>query len=316
MDALFVGQTYIDVTFLADEIPTGDDKTVARDYAISFGGNAVTAAFACAKLGIAPDLLTSIADDYLGRMFIDMAAKYAIPVHHRKVRESSLSFIMPRGGKRAIVRCRDDHYLHPVPPLNLTGCRALHLDGHQADAAMHYARTCREAGILTSLDGGGLRSNTHELLEFIDVAIVAERLGEQMNLTHGEMLTYLKSRGCRIGGVTLGERGLLWYDETGAEGVLPALSVPADAVVDTNGAGDTFHGAYVYSAMARPDLPWREHFILARAASAYAIQHLGNEASLPTLADIAATQAAFPENRLGAFVMEDAPQRRGLKSAG
>ncbi|HZH09114.1 MAG TPA: sugar kinase [Microvirga sp.] len=300
MQALFVGQTYIDVTFLADELPTGDDKTVARDYAISFGGNAVTAAFACAKLGIAPDLLTSIADDWLGRMFIDMAAKYGISVHHRKVRESSLSFIMPRGGKRAIVRCRDDHYLHPVPPLNLQGCRALHLDGHQADAAMHYAKVCREAGILTSLDGGGLRSNTHELLEFIDVAIVAERLCEQMNLNPGEMLTYLKGRGCRIGGVTMGERGMLWYDENGTESVLPALDIPASAVVDTNGAGDIFHGSYVYSAMARPDLPWREHFILARAASAHAIQHLGNEASLPSLSDIGETQARFSERKLAA----------------
>jgi sugar/nucleoside kinase (ribokinase family) len=300
MHALFVGQTYIDVTFLADELPTGDEKTVARDYAISFGGNAVTAAFACAKLGIPPDLLTSIADDWLGRMFIDMAAKYGISVHHRKVAESSLSFIMPRGGKRAIVRCRDDHYLHPVPPLNLTGCKALHLDGHQADAAMHYARTCRETGILTSLDGGGLRSNTHELLEFIDVAIVAERLCEQMNLTPAEMLSYLKSRGCKIGGVTLGERGLVWYDETGMEGVLPALDVPGEAVVDTNGAGDIFHGAYVYSAMARPELSWSEHFIFARAASAHAIQHLGNEASLPTMADIAQTQERFTERRLAA----------------
>jgi sugar/nucleoside kinase (ribokinase family) len=295
MHALFVGQTYIDVTFLADEIPTGDEKTVARDYAISFGGNAVTAAFACAKLGIAPDLLTSIADDWLGRMFIDMAAKYGISVHHRKVAESSLSFIMPRGGKRAIVRCRDDHYLHPVPPLNLEGCRALHLDGHQADAAMHYARLCREAGILTSLDGGGLRSNTHELLEFIDVAIVAERLCEQMNLTPSEMLAYLKGRGCRIGGVTLGERGLVWYDEAGQEGVLPSLDIPAKAIVDTNGAGDIFHGAYVYSAMARPELTWRDHFIFARAASAHAIQHLGNEASLPSREDIARTQERYAE---------------------
>ena len=83
---------------------------------------------------------------------------------------------------------------------------------------MHYAKICREAGILTSLDGGGLRSNTHELLEFIDVAIVAERLCEQMDLTPAEMLGYLKSRGCRIGGVTLGERGLVWYDETGQRG--------------------------------------------------------------------------------------------------
>ncbi len=300
MHALFVGQTYIDVTFLADEIPTGDDKTVARDYAISFGGNAVTAAFACAKLGLPPDLLTSIADDWLGRMFIDMAAKYGISVHHRKVKELSLSFIMPHGGKRAIVRCRDDHYLHPVPPLNIAGCRALHLDGHQADAAMHYARICREAGILTSLDGGGLRSNTHELLEFIDVAIVAERLCEQMNLTASEMLAYLKGRGCKIGGVTMGERGLLWYDEAGTESLMPALAVPSAAVIDTNGAGDIFHGAYVYSAMAQPDLPWRQHFLFARAASAYAIQHLGNEASLPTLHDITETQQRFGERKLAA----------------
>jgi sugar/nucleoside kinase (ribokinase family) len=315
MHALFVGQTYIDVTFLADELPTGDEKTVARDYAISFGGNAVTAAFACAKLGIAPDLLTSIADDWLGRMFIDMAAKYGISVHHRKVAESSLSFIMPRGGKRAIVRCRDDHYLHPVPPLNLEGCKALHLDGHQADAAMHYARTCREAGILTSLDGGGLRSNTHELLEFIDVAIVAERLCEQMNLTPGGMLDYLKGRGCKIGGVTLGERGLVWYDETGQESVLPALDVPAEAVVDTNGAGDIFHGSYVYSALARPELSWREHFIFARGASSHSIQHLGNEASLPSLEDIARAQASFAEKPVPASSLARLLSKTDLEKA-
>ena len=77
MDALFIGQTYIDVTFLVDEIPTGDEKVVARDYAVSFGGNAVSAAFCCAKLGVVPDLMTSLADDWLARMFLDMAANTA-----------------------------------------------------------------------------------------------------------------------------------------------------------------------------------------------------------------------------------------------
>ena len=43
MQALFIGQTYIDVTFITDHIPTGDDKHVADAYAVSFGGNAVTA---------------------------------------------------------------------------------------------------------------------------------------------------------------------------------------------------------------------------------------------------------------------------------
>jgi sugar/nucleoside kinase (ribokinase family) len=160
MQALFIGQTYIDVTFLADHMPTGDEKHVASAYAISFGGNAVTAAFCCAKLGHVPDVLTTVADDWLGRMFLDMAAKYGISIHARKVHESSLSLIMPKDGKRAIVRCRDDDYLHPFAILHLAGCRALHLDGHQPDAAIHYARLCRQAGILTSLDGGGLRAKS------------------------------------------------------------------------------------------------------------------------------------------------------------
>ena len=297
MQALFIGQAYIDITFVADSLPTGDEKAVARDYAVSFGGNAVTAAFCCAKLGVAPDLLASVADDWLGRMFIDMAAKYGISVHHRKVVESSLSFVMPKAGQRAIVRCRDDRYLHPYPPLNMTGCRALHVDGHQADAALDYAKACREAGILTSLDGGGVRSNTHELLEFIDIAVVAERLCEQMKMTPGEMLQYLRSRGCRVGAVTMGPRGLIYYQGAGADRSIPALAVPTDSVIDTNGAGDIFHGAYIYSYLTNPFVVWEDHFRFARAASAHAIQHLGNEASLPTLADINAAHARFAERR-------------------
>ncbi|MET0605121.1 MAG: sugar kinase [Beijerinckiaceae bacterium] len=300
MDALFIGQTYIDVVFIADHIPTGDEKAVAKDYAVSFGGNAVTAAFACAKLGVVPDLLTSLADDWLGRMFLDMARKYEIPVHGRKVRESSLSFVMPRDGKRAIVRARDDRYLHPFPALNLEGCRALHLDGHQPDAAIHYAKACRDAQILTSLDGGGLRENTQELLAFIDVAIVAERLCEQMSLSPQEMLWHLKSRGCRIGGVTLGEEGMIWYDEAGTLLHMPALAIAQDHVIDTNGAGDVFHGAYVYSYLANPGAPWRVHFEFARAASTHKIQHLGNEAGLPTLRQVEQAMQLFDVRRASA----------------
>ena len=262
MKALFIGQSYIDVTFLTDHMPSGDEKTVARDYAVSFGGNAVTAAFCCAKLGIAPDLLASVADDWLGRMFIDMAAKYGISVHHRKVAKSSLSFIMPKGGQRAIVRCRDDNFKHPFPLLDLAGCRALHVDGHQPDAAIHYAKICREAGILTSLDGGGLRANTHDLLAFIrrrDRRRAAVRADE----AHARRDAGLSQRARRaaIGGVTHRARKVCsGTTKRDAERFLPALDVPDRLVIDTNGAGDIFHGAYVYSYLIDPDAEWEQHF--------------------------------------------------------
>ena len=293
MNALVIGQTYIDVTMLASTMPTGDDKAVADDYAIAFGGNAVTAAFCAARFGQSVDLLTSLADDWLGRMFLDMAAKYQISIHGRKVRRSSLSFILPSDGRRAILRARDDAYLHPLPQLNIEGCRALHLDGHQADAALHYARACRERGVLTSLDGGGLRANTHELLEFVDVAICSTRLCEQMDQTPRSMLDYLKARGCRIGGVTEGEHGLLWYDERGEISRSPALPVPPEKVIDTSGAGDVFHGAYVTLYLERPNAAWREHFEFARAASAFKVQRLGNEAGLPSHAEVAQMRALY-----------------------
>jgi sugar/nucleoside kinase (ribokinase family) len=131
------------------------------------------------------------------------------------------------------------------------------------------------------------------LLAFIDVAVVAERLCEQMRLTPREMLDYLKTRGCRIGGVTSAERGFLWYEGTGAVRSLDGLPVPPQRILDTSGAGDVFHGAYVHSYLADPGMTWDDHFRFARAAAAHKIQHLGNEAGLPALADIEAIQREF-----------------------
>ncbi|MBM3654619.1 MAG: sugar kinase, partial [Alphaproteobacteria bacterium] len=154
MDALFIGHAYIDVTMSADRLPTGDQKTLARDYAVSFGGNAVTAGFACAKLGHPVGLLTTLAPDWLGHMFMDMAHTYGVHVHPRRVARSSLSFVWPNDGKRAILRARNDNYLQAFPRLDISEARLLHLDGHMADAALHYAKAARAYGVLVSLAGG------------------------------------------------------------------------------------------------------------------------------------------------------------------
>ena len=293
MDALFIGHAYIDLTMLADRLPHGDQKTLARDYAVSFGGNAVTAGFACAKLGHPVGLLTTLAPDWLGHMFMDMAHSYGVNVHPRRVARSSLSFVWPNDGKRAILRARDDDYLQAFPRLDISQAQLLHLDGHMADAALHYAKAARARGALVSLDGGALRPCIEELMGYVDVAIVAEKLCEQMSMSELDMLGWLKSKGCRIGGVTTGEKGMLWYDESGEISQMPSLAVPHALIIDTSGAGDVFHGAYCASYLERPDAPWREHFEFARAASAHKIQHLGNEAGLPSPGDVAAALAAF-----------------------
>jgi sulfofructose kinase len=293
LDALFIGHAYIDVTMRADALPQGDEKTVAEDYAVSFGGNAVTAGFCCAKLGIAPDLLVPVARDWLGHMFMDMAGAYGLRVHSRRVARSSLSFVFPKEGKRSILRARDDHYLQSFPRLDLSSARLLHLDGHMSDAAIHYAKAARARGVTVSLDGGAMRPDLIELMDHVDVAIVAMDLCRHMSLSEGEMLELLTQKGCRVVGVTDGARGLLWREGDGEPQRMPALRVPQDRVIDTSGAGDVFHGAYCFSYLDDPEAPWAQHFEFARAASAHKVQHLGNEAGLPSKADIVLAQRRF-----------------------
>jgi len=295
LEALFLGHAYIDLTMQTDCMPTGDEKAVAKDYAVSFGGNAVTAGFACAKLGRDVHLLTSVAQDWLGHMFLDMAQNYGIKVHPRSVKRSSLSFILPNNGQRAILRARDDEYLENFPILNLSPLKLLHLDGHMPDAAIFYAKKSYEQNTLVSLDGGALRPGLIELLSYVHVAIVSERLCQQMSLSPDQMLFFLKGKGVKIGGVTIGSKGMLWYDETGVVQHLPSLRVPKEKIIDTSGAGDVFHGAYCASYLERPNDPWRNHFIIARAGAAHKIQRLGNEAGLPSQKDILYACSAYLE---------------------
>ena len=267
---------------------------MAHDYAVSFGGNAVTAAFACAKLGFVPDLIATVADDWLGRMFLDMARTYAIPVHPRSVARSSLSFVLPNDGKRAIIRARDDKFLHPFPDLDLDRLpRPCISTAIRAMRRCIMPKLCRARGILTSLDGGGLRGNLDALLSYDRC-----RHRRRTALRADETFAAADARISQGQGLQDRRRHArrarpLWYDESGDVSRLPALPVPQDKIIDTSGAGDVFHGAYIASYLAEPDKDFAEHFRFARAAAAYKITHLGNEAGLPTQADVAAIRREY-----------------------
>jgi sugar/nucleoside kinase (ribokinase family) len=51
----------------------------------------------------------------------------------------------------------------------------------------------------------------------------------------------------------------------------------------------------VAAYLANPDQPWADHFDFARGASAFKIQHLGNEAGLPTAAEVGRMHELFGE---------------------
>ena len=297
MEALFIGQTYIDVTFLTDRIPTGDEKVVARDYAVSFGGNAVSAAFCCAKLGIVPDLMTSLADDWLAPH---------VPRHGGEVRNFGSR---PEGeGVLALLRDAEPRHArdHPLPrrPLSPPGSAARHhrlpraasrrASGRRGDPLRETLP--RDAASSPRSTAAGCAPTRWSCLDIIDVAICSERLCEQLKLSpQGAMRAAARQRlphRRRHVGRHAASSGTT---SAATSGTCRRLRCRSDEVIDTNGAGDIFHGAYMYSYLTAPKKPWEAHFRFARAASAHSVRFLGIEHSLPTRADVVAAERAFRE---------------------
>ena len=77
--------------------------------------------------------------------------------------------------------------------------------------------------------------------------------------------------------VTLGEKGLL-YRRDGKITLMPAFKVKA---VDTNGAGDIFHGAFAYAI--KQQLDFYDVLKISSMASAISVQTLGAQSSIPQL---------------------------------
>ena len=103
------------------------------------------------------------------------------------------------------------------------------------------------------------------------------------------------AKGCRVAAVTLGNRGVAWLDGMSLQH-LPAFAVDA---VDTNGAGDVFHGALAFALGAHWQLGNALRF--ASAVAALKCRYAGARAGVPdfagAMAFLEASDAARGGNR-------------------
>ena len=86
----------------------------------------------------------------------------------------------------------------------------------------------------------------------------------------------LCDEGASIAIVTLGERGSVIFWERGIEEI-PAFAVE---VADTTGAGDAYHGAFMYALLQDWDVPRMARF--ASAVGSMNCRAIGGRSALPT----------------------------------
>jgi sugar/nucleoside kinase (ribokinase family) len=256
VDVVGVGLNATDTVIRLPHFPTFDSKMHVLSDERRPGGQVASALVACRRWGLTTRYIGSIGDDDAGRFQQRELEREGVEAYWLVVPgvRSQFAYILvdESTGERTILWGRDPGLeIRPeqIEREWIERARLLHVDGHDAHAAARAARWAREAGIPVTADIDNVYPGTEELLESVDYLLgtaefPARLLGEE-DLLKG--LPRLAARyGCRIVGATMGSRGALAWDGTRFH-YSPALRIDT---VDTTGAGDIFHGGYIYGILA------------------------------------------------------------------
>ena len=281
-----IGANVFDTLYNIPTYPTEDTKMRATACKTAGGGPVATGLVAAQKLGEDTAYIGVLSDDNGGRFLKADFEKYGVKTDLIEVKSGYRSFasvlwLCTDTASRTCVFDKGD-----LPPLVLTdeqkqGVRdaeILMVDGNEMDAAVDAAAIARDSGTKVLYDCGGLYEGVERLLALTDIMIPSEEfaLGHTGCATAAEAAKNLFDLySPEIVVITQGKRGGIIYD---GEKVTEYPIYPAD-VVDSNGSGDVFHGAFAAALVKGFDYLKCCHF--SSAVSALKCTGIGARESVP-----------------------------------
>jgi sulfofructose kinase len=288
-DAVGFGLNAVDHLIVVPEYPAFDTKVRFTEYEKSAGGQTASAMVSLQRLGLKTAYAGRFGSDEDGRFGLRAIEYEGVNLDFAEMidgADNQIAFIIidSRSGERTIIWDRDERlsYRPDEAPLDLAGRgRILHIDAHDPPACAVMARAARDAGAIVTADIDNIYEGLPELLPLIDVLITSAEFPHRLTGISDERasLVEMKARyGCAIVGITLGARGaLINCDRAFIES--PAFEVPGGCR-DTTGAGDAFHGGFIYGMLSGQDL--ETCMTLGNAVAALKCRSLGARAALPT----------------------------------
>ncbi len=295
-DVVGIGVATLDFIGVAAGEPLLGAKQPVAAWLEAGGGPVATALVALARLGARVCMAGAVGDDAYGQRIIADLQREGVATDGMQVRpgRSHVAFVLAEPGRdRRTVWWYSDPAVFEtatVDPDLITSARLLHLDTYMPAATLAAARIMREAGGLVMLDAERLKETTLPLLPLCDVQIVSERFGREAT---GEAdparaaLLLHRSYGNLVV-VTAGERGS-WCVGRDELFHTPAFAVD---VVDTTGAGDVFHGGFLYGLLR--GWPLRRTARFASALAALKCRKAGGRAGIPTPEEVEQLLQAQP----------------------
>jgi sulfofructose kinase len=288
-DAVGFGLNSVDHLCIVPEYPHLDSKSEIVQYEQLPGGQVATAMLFLSRMGLKTKYIGKIGGDNLGHFCLKKLELEAIDISSIRIEESarnqfSIIIIDQQSGERTVLCQRDSRLDFKEPELNedaICSGRILHLDGNDP-ASLRAASWCQKQEIPVSIDLDKVAPNCTALIEQIDFLIVSSSFPSEYTGISDPIESFYSLRRKFNGflAMTLGGNGAMaWVGDRCIQ--FPGLPVKA---VDSTGAGDIFHGAFIYGLLQ--NWPLNKIMAFANASAGLSCTHLGAQSGIRSLSEI------------------------------
>jgi sulfofructose kinase len=296
-DCIGLGVNAIDYLGVLDPYPQLDEKVDVVKSSVQGGGPVPTAMVTLARLGSKVCYVGKVGADTEGDFVKAQFEKQGVDTRYmitdRKTKTSrAFIWVDKRTGKRTVALDRDKKDCLKESDLafmDSASTRFLHLDAREPEINIEVARWARRLNAEVCLDVGSLRPDVERIFPYIDHLIVSKRFACSFMETadHMDACRKMMKYGCKTVVVTLGEEGCI-CGRGNRVFHSPGYKV---RVTDTTGAGDVFHGAFIYGLLRRWTLKRIASF--ANACAALKCRKLGGRAGIPNLIEVTDLMESF-----------------------
>jgi len=289
-DVIGLGIAPLDILGILPRYPSLDEKAEFTQTSIQGGGPVPTAMVTLAKLGARVSFVGKIGKDPNGALVREELVKEGVDTSHLIIEPKAKTpvayiWIDGRNGKKAIALDRtNSSSLKPreLAREHITSGKFLHLDGRETEACLQAAKWAKEEGIKVVLDLGSPRPKLEPLLDLTDYLITSMGFAQAYSreIDPMEAVRALFQPHYQAVVVTFGERGSMGYSPP-VTIYQPPFKVK---VVDTTGAGDVFHGAFIYSLLQGWSLA--EALKFSNGAAALKCTKIGGRKGIPSRKEV------------------------------
>ena len=287
-----IGQSAYDITLPMDYYPIENKKTRVYGKVECGGGSSSNCAYLLAKWGVNTYFAGVVGNDYYGSKIKEEYDSVGVNTKYLQFSDefpTTSSYIIANTsiGSRTILTSRDKNIRMNAAEIDDTFDFLL-FDGYEKEFSMEVVR--KNPNAIKVLDAGSMKEATVELAHVVDYVVCSHDFAEdysKVKIDYDNINTIiaaydvLKAEFKHNVIITLEDRGCFTYIDGKGYTLVPSIKVKA---IDSTGAGDIFHGAFVYSLAMGFNL--EKALLFSNITGALSVLKIGSRLSVPELESV------------------------------